>query len=263
MTPLKIKLPGPHRLEPHGQTVSLMLKQLFLPMDYIERKRSREEIKPVLPHLSTPYFFRLIFSALTNLFQGDDGINRSYDAFGSFKLHHFLREQLKVNHRLFEIQKKILRINSHSYIRLSDANKEKLKLYEEIEPLSWCSSFLMFDLIVEIVIILEEMQIISESGFEGIQIGLLANPSLFIRTLAPLLCAAQSIALEQRGAFSLNAVDRTIAEALGYLGCLGERNVLISQVRSTLFDKGYLEFPREVSLERVDDDVFSIRKTSP
>jgi hypothetical protein len=97
------------------------------------------------------------------------------------------------------------------------------------------------------------MEMVSTATREAIQLDLSEKPSLFIRKLAPLLCAAQSIALEQKGALSLSAVERTVDEALSYLGYSGKRESLISQVKGRLFDKGFLEFPEEASLEVVAD----------
>lgn len=259
---LKIYLPNAYELTQRDQEASFQLKQIFLPMDYSEGQRLREEINFRLSKLSTSGFFRLMFPALTDLIKLDDGVNKFYDASGSFKLHQFLREQLKVNARLLEIKKELGRIGSRSYIRLSDAFKDEAKFLEEGEPLKWCSSFLMLDFIVEIVLVLEEMEMVSTAAREAIQLDLCEKPSLFIRKLSPLLCAAQSIALEQKGAFSLSAVERTVDEALGYLRCSGERETLISQVKGRLFDKGCLELPEEASLEVVAD-VFQVANTLP
>lgn len=141
---LKINLPIAPDLTQHEQKISLQLKQLFLPMDYSEGERCRDKIKSCLFNLSTSDFLKLIFPVLIDLIKFDDGINKFYDAAGSFKLHQFLREQFKVNDRLLEIKKELGRISTRSYIRLSDAFEDEARLLEEEERLKWCGKVYEF-----------------------------------------------------------------------------------------------------------------------
>ena len=175
-------------------------------------------------------------------------------------MHEFLRKNHWATERAGEIVRRRSQLLTVSSIRMADIFLQDARLEQELQSLEWALSPSivtahsvrdgmqrceplpsMFNLIVQIVLILEELGKLSEETTALIKSQLIADYSLFMRKLAPLFCAVQKITINDSRAFRMNSLDVAIEEVVNFLGFQEEGCALAAQVKAMLFEKKYLQ----------------------